>query len=312
MNKFVLLPLFLLLFFTAKAQDKIISIKLDTIHCEIVSISNDRIFYELKKDDGSVAGKSISLSQVSEYLTSDQSGKKSKMSKQESSMPDNPLCLGLNAGWSTMPWYLDNYEAFSALPDYYNKLETGIHINASAHYLFNSFLGLGVEYSFFETSSSGSIPSEYYPSAFLISSEEYHLYANYLGASILFQQHPDAQQKIVISESLSAGVMFLRMEYQYVYPSPGVIQSTSYTDITNNMLLNGNSFSGKVGLTAEYRLSEAVSVGLGGSFIWSLLKKASLESKETDSSNYSVNDQELSDAMKLSRIDYSIVLRYYF
>jgi hypothetical protein len=313
MNKFALLPLFLLLFFSAKAQDKIISIKHDTIHCAIVSISNERIFYELKNNDGSVAGKSMPLSQVAEYSTSHQPEKKSKMGKQEipksGYIPENPLCLGLNVGCSTMPWYLDNFQPSSALPDYYNKLKTGIHINASAHYMVKGFLGLGVEYSFFRTSTSGSIPSVSYSSIFIVGSEKYHLYVNYFGASVLFQQHLDAQRKFIISESLSAGVLFLRLEYQNTYPS---VTQSGYSDISNNMLLTGNSFGGKLGLTAEYRLFRAVSVGLGGNFIWCSLKKASFKSKGSNNNNYSSNDQELSNAMKLSRIDYSFVLHYYF
>ncbi len=313
MNKFALLPFFLLLFFSAKAQDKIISNNHDTISCTILSISNERIFYELKNIDGSVNGKFILLSQVAEYSSSHISGKKSNLHKQETTkpeyIPENPLCLGLNVGYSTMPWYLDNFQSSSALPDYYNKLKTGIHINASAHYMVKDFLGLGVEYSFFTTSTSGSIPSESSESVFLLESEKYHLYVNYFGASVLFQQYLDAQRKFIISESLSAGGLFLRLEYQSTYPS---VTQFGYSDISNNMLLTGNSFSGKLGLTAEYRLFRTVSVGLGGNFIWCSLKKASLESKGSNNYSYSVDNQELSNAMKLSRIDYSFVLRYYF
>lgn len=312
MNKLALLPFFLLLFFSAKAQDKIISIKHDTIHCAIVSVSNERIFYNLKNEDESITGKSIPLSQVAEYSISPQSVKNSKMGKQETPKsghrPEKPICLGLNAGYSTMPWYLDNFQSSSALPDYYNKLKAGIHINASAHYLVKDFLGLGVEYSFFKTSTSGRIPGESNSSIFLMESEKYHQYVNYLGASVLFQRHLDVQRKFIFSESLSAGIMFLRLEYQNTYPSA---TQTGYTDVTDNMLLTGNSFSGKLGLTAEYRLFKDISVGLGGGFIYCSLKKASFESKGSNNTYYSINDQDLSKTMKLSRFDYSFVLRYY-
>lgn len=42
MNKFKLLSFFLLLFFSAKAQDRIISRNHDTIHSTITSYNNDR------------------------------------------------------------------------------------------------------------------------------------------------------------------------------------------------------------------------------------------------------------------------------
>lgn len=72
MNKIALLPIFLILFFSAKAQDRIISINHDTIRCSIVSISNERIMYELKNKDGSRTGKFMNLSQVAEYTRSPQ------------------------------------------------------------------------------------------------------------------------------------------------------------------------------------------------------------------------------------------------
>lgn len=309
MNKFTLLPLFLLLFFSAKAQDVIISIKKDTIHCKIVSISNKRILYEVINNERSITGMSIPLSQVEEYSRSHQLENETRMARRKRPKPENPLFWELKLGGSVMPWYLDNFQSSSFLPDYYQQLKTGIHINASANYMLNGILGLGVAYSFFRSGTSGRIPGEYYPSMFLIESEKYQLFTNYLGASVIFQQHLDVQRKFVIRESLSAGVMFVRMEYQNTYPS---VTQMAYTDISNNMLLTGNSFSGKLGFAVEYKLLANVSVGLGGDFIWGLLKKASLESKGTNTNYYSINDQELSNPMKLSRIDYSFVLRYNF
>jgi len=313
MNRFTLLPLFLLLFINAKAQDKIISINQDTIHCKIVSISNERIFYELNNNDGSITGKSMPLSQVAEYLKLYQPGANSNTDKPETpksvSSPENRFCLGLDAGYSTMPWYLDNFLLSSAMPDYYNRLKTGFHINARAHYMIRSFLGLGVEYSFFKTDVSGTMPIEYPSSVFIMQSEKCRQYINYLGASVLFQQHLDAQHKFMLGESVSAGILFLRLEDQSTYPD---VSLSGYSDIANNLLLTGNSFSAKFGLTAVYRLSESASVGLGGDFIWCSLKKASYESKGSDEYSNSSGEEELSDPLKLSRIDYSFVLRYCF
>lgn len=300
MNKFRLLPLFLLMFINAKAQDKIIGIHQDTIHCTILSISNERIFYEQKNNDGSVTGKFIPLSQVSEYSSTHQPTKRSEMKK---------LCLGLNVGRSTMPWYFDDYQSSSAMPDFYNKLKTGFHVGANAHYMIKESWGLGLEYSFFKTSTSGRIPGGYYSTIFFMESEEYRQYINYVGPSLLFQQHLDRQRKFTLSESLSAGVLLVRMEYQSTYPS---VNQLSYTDVSSNMLLTGSTFSGKFGLSAEYRLFKSVSVGLGSNFIWGLLKRADFESKGSNNYSNSANNQKLTNAMKVSRIDYSFVLHYNF
>jgi len=313
MNKLTLLVLFLLLFINAKAQDKIISINQDTIHCKIVSISNDRIFYELQNNDGSITGKSMPLSQVAEYLKLHQPETNSNTDKPESSRrvsaPENRFCLGLDAGYSTMPWYLDNLPLSSSMPDYYDGLKTGFHINGSAHYMITSFLGLGAEYSFFKTEVSGRMPIAYASSVFIMESEECRQYINYLGASVLFQQHPDARQKFTVSESVSAGILFLRLEDQSTYPD---VNYWGYSDIANNMLLTGNSFSAKFGLAAGYRLFESVSVGLSGDFIWCTLKKASFESRGSNNYSYSSEKEKLSEPLELSRIDCSFVLRYCF
>ena len=313
MNKFALLSFFLFLFFSTKAQDRIISINHDTIQCTILSINNESIRYELKNRDGSVTGKFMNLSQVAEYTRSAQPGNNRKPLKQKISKPvsvrEKEWYLGLNIGGSTMPWYFDNVQSSAAVPDYYNKLTSGFHINTSAHYMINGSLGVGAEYSFFNTSSSGSMQTQYNQSTFLMIAEKYRQYINYLGPSVLLVQHLGVQRKFTLSESLSGGLLFIRMEDQGTYPT---VDNSGYTDVTNNSLMTGNSLSAKFGLTAEYRLNRNVSVGLGGDYIWCLLKKASFESRGQNNTSSTTKNQELPDAMNLSRIDYSLVLRYHF
>lgn len=313
MYKFSFLSFFLVLFLSAKAQDRIITTTNDTIHCTIVSINNERVLYELKTSEGSVDGKFITLSQVAEYSRSHQPKKNSKLNKLKAPnpiyIPDTPWCLSLNLGGSTMPWYFDHVQSTYAMPDYYKKIKNGFHINASAHYMIKSYLGLGVEYSFFKTSTSGILQRESSPSIFFSESEKYRQFINYFGVSVLFQQHLDAKRKFILSESLSAGFLFLRLENQFTYPN---FSQSSYVDITNKTLFTGKSLSGKLGLTAEYRLFEDVSVGLGCDFLLCTLKKARFESNELNEYSYSTGTQELTEPIKLSRIDYSFILRYYF
>ena len=312
MNKFALLSFFLILFFSTKAQDRIINMNHDTIHCTILSINNESIRYELKNRDGSITGKYIKLSQVEEYTRSAQQETNRKPLKMKTPKPVNirekEWCLGLNIGGSTMPWYFDNVQSSATVPDYYNKLTSGFHINTSAHYMITGSLGLGAEYSFFDTSSDGSMQTQYNQSTFLMIRENYRQYINYLGPSVLLVQHIDTRRKFTLSESLSGGLLFIRMEDQGIYPT---VDNTGYTDVTNNSLMTGNSLSAKFGLTAEYRLDHNISIGVGGDYLWCSLKKASFESKGSNN-NSSSSKQDLSEAMKLSRIDYSFVLRYHF
>ena len=215
----------------------------------------------------------------------------------------------MNIGGSTMPWYFDNIQSLADMPDYYNRLKTGFHINTSAHYMLTGFLGVGAEYSFFETSAGGNLPTQYITSMFLMVSEKYHQYMNYLGPSVLLVQHPDSRRKFILSESLSVGTMFIRLEDQSTYPN---VDYSGYTDVTYNSLMTGNSLSAKLGLSTEYSLSRNISVGLGGDILWCSLKKASSESRGPNNSSSSTKNKDLPQALNLSRIDYSFVLRYQF
>lgn len=312
MNKIKLLPIFLFLFLSVKAQDRIVSMNHDTIHCTIISINSERIVYELKNKDGSSFGKSIKLSQVEEYNRYSQPVFNTKLRKVKpqkiANARENLWCLGLGIGGSTMPWYFDNVET-DGMPDTYRKLKKGYHVNANAYYQVNNLLGVGVEYSINSTSFRGNVPTQSSMSTYILVSEKSHQYIHYLGPSLQFRQHPDVRQKFTIRESISVGVMSFRLEDQNTYPN---FDYSGYKEITSNTLLTGNTLSAKLGLTAEYRLDRKLSVGLGGDFIRGVLKKASFESKGSNNYNYSVQDQKLPQAMNLSRIDYSFVLRYQF
>lgn len=312
MHKSFLITGFLILFLSlsSNAQDKIINIHHDTIHCKIVSINNERIVYEQKNKDGSISGKMMNLSQVAEYIRSSQPANNSGLSGTRISalrnVPKDFWCFSLSSGGSTMPWYFDNLQV-STLPDEYTRLKTGFHINTSAHYMMHGFWGVGAEYSFFNKSFSATMPILYSNFLYLVANETYRQYINYFGPSVLFVQQLGAQRKFMLCESLSAGALFMRLENQAGFQN---VDNSGYRDNTNNSLFTGNTLAAKLGLNAEYRVDNRVSVGLGCHFIWALLKKASFESRGPNNQSSSSVDQELSKPMDLSRVDYSIILRY--
>ena len=53
---------------TIQAQDRIITVQNDTIHCRIISISEGRIYYEQPGDNSVMIGKSLPADQVSTYF----------------------------------------------------------------------------------------------------------------------------------------------------------------------------------------------------------------------------------------------------
>lgn len=310
MNRFALLPIFLLLFSSLKAQDKIISTTHDTIQCRIVSIDNERILYEVKGKNGSVTGKFIDLSQVANYTRSPTSNNNTKQHLQRRTrpviVPDHVWNLRLNVGKSTMPWYLDNIQVVNSMQNYYNKLKTGYHLNSSVIYMTTNNLGFGLDYSFLYSSFNGSIQTPIATSMYVTTTERFNQYIHFFGPTAIFQQNIDVNRKFTFSESVSVGALFIRMEDQNTYP---IIDQSSYTDFTVNTLLTSFSLAAKIGITAEYRLSQNVSVGYGAGFIYGSFKKANLEMRDSNTS-ISLKNQELSNALNVSRFDYSLVVRY--
>lgn len=311
LNKFALLSLSLILFVGAKAQDRIISVNNDTIDCKIAAINNERIIYELKNNDGTVTGRSLILSQVAEYTRSSQLATQAKPTvfakSKSSNVPEQQWSFGLNIGKSNMPSFFDNLETANRMPDGLKQLSKGWHINTSVHYMLNNLVGVGAEHSFFHQNSQAISPIYSSYSMFFVSSETYREYINFVGPSVLFQQHLGDKRKFSFTQKISAGGLFFRIENQSVYPN---FIYSEYVDKINNMLITGDCFSAKLGLTASYRLSPKVSVGIGFDYLWASLKKVSMESKDSDGDSYSDSDQEMPEPINLSRFDYSLVLRY--
>lgn len=312
MNRFVVLTLFLFQIFSLKAQDKIITTTHDTILCRIVSMDNERILYEVKDKKGLINGKFINLSQVETYMRSSPTMKNSNQQPQRRtrpvSVPEHVWNLRLNIGKSNMPWYWDNAQSVNTTQDYYKRLKTGYHINTSAIRMITNNAGIGLDYSFMSSSFNGNVQSQYETSSYVTSSEKFNQYVHFLGPSFLFQQHIDAKRKFTVSESVSAGAHFLRIEDQNTYP---IVNQSGYTENKVNTLLTALSMAAKVGITTEYRVSENVSVGLGGGFTFGSFTKANLEMRELNNS-ISLKNQKLSNAINMSRIDYSFVVRYLF
>ncbi|MCW3789368.1 hypothetical protein [Plebeiibacterium sediminum] len=315
MAKIVLISLLLLAFFTAQAQDKIVTTQNDTIKCKIVLINKDRILYELNSGEGTSKGKFLPLLEVAEYYRSDQplvKENKNKLTKTKiRTKPDNRWCFGLNAGLSTMPWILDHYLFDSNAPDTYKNLDKGLHVNTSIHYMLSNALGIGAEYSFFLTRLNNETykSSSYYNPTYIKVNEKFRQYVNYVGPSILFQQYVGKQKKITLRESLSAGAIFYRLENQSIYPT---FNEYIYYNNSNNSLITGNTSGAKIGLAAEYKFSKHISIGLSGDFIWSPLETADFESKINGGYSFSDDNVDLDDPLNLSRLDYSIVLHYTF
>ena len=317
MKKLSLFLVLLLFASIVKAQDKIITLNNDTISCKILAVGGERISYEQENTDGYAVGKSIAVEQVKEYMRTPQPVisqiTATGISQTRPSKPKHPWSIGISSGISHLPWMLDNMDSYD-MQDYYKDAKTGFHINVGAHYMISNFFGAGAEYSFFNSSYDGISQAmlNHFPT-YTDYSEKLQQYINYIGASVIFQQHLGKERKIQISETLSGGRLFYRAEEQATMFAPFYLGLTpTYTQATANQLTTGSTWAGKVGLSVDYKVLPYLSVGLSGNLFLTWLKEIDAEAKNSNGEHESVKGVELAESVNLSRIDGSLVLRLHF
>lgn len=318
MNKTIVFFLLTWIFCTAGlAQDKIITIRQDTIMCRIVSVSGSHIVYEQNAENEYVIGKTISLGDVAEYYRDSQVSEVYRLKKRSSWIPEKRWLLSLSAGGAYFPWLLEN-----AAPEYsenedYKKLSKGLALNATIHYLITGFVGAGIQYSFctsgYESNSPLMIESFYpiYSTSYVYERQ----YINYAALSFVFRQFLDRNRKFSFNETLSGGLLLYRIEDQnslfLPYYGSGIhYGSPPLQKVRQNTLITGNTFGATVGISAEYKLLPYLSIGIGGNFMYGNLSKMNNEYKNSMGEERKIIDQELANFLKVSRIDYSLVLRF--
>ena len=328
MEKLLLIFLFFVSLAAAKAQDKIITIKLDTIECRIVSVNAERISYEQKTSDKHVAGKSIPISEVLQYFrteTPDRSGNIIAHEKNKRERLVHCWLFSLQCGLTRSLTDYSNFRdlmlnagsSASEADDYTRKLENGYHINTSLHYLLTSSFGFGAEYNLFYSASKGEFLAQGYGGMNLpvysnVALNE-RLYSHFAGVSVLFQQFPDKKKRIKISETISPGIVLFRdenrgSEFQIYWSDNDSYAGDppQYYDHANSVT-KSTTFGAKGGLSIEYLISPQLSAGLAGNFMWAKLHKISVKSSESDT-----KDQKLEKPMNISHIDYGFTVRYNF
>lgn len=328
MKKLLLIFLFFVSWAATKAQDKIITIKQDTIECRIVSVNAERISYEQKTAGNHLVGKSISFSEVLHYVRSgdpDGFGDGRYHEKTKRERPEHRWQFSIQGGLAhSFTDYSDFKDLMvnmgnstSAADDYLRKLENGYHFNASLHYLLTTFLSLGLDYNLFHAAAKGTFLSQTFglmnlPVYANMGLDE-RLYVHFAGASVLFQQFPDKKKRIKITETISPGIVQFRAEsreteFQVYWGTNDSYsgQPPQYYDKANSVI-KSTPFGAKGSLSIEYCLTSQLSAGLAGNFMWAKLQEIS-----TKGSNYEEKDQELQKSLNISHLDYGFTVRYQF
>ena len=301
MSRIYLLMLVLVTVFTLKAQDRIITVQNDTINCRIQSVTDSHIQYEQPIKGGFVKGKFIPLIEVAEYFR--KPGKTITITK-----VDKPWVLGFSTGGGYLPLILETYDA-NRENEYSSKIINGFQLSTSVHYLFSPYFGAGLQYSFFtsgykrdELTGVDQIYSNY-ANTF---QRERH-YINFGGLSVLFQQSIGPKKKIQLSETLSAGGLLFRYEYQF---SRSISQSYGYSSILESGLIHGITLGVNLGLSVGYYILPNLMGGVGADFLYGTKKNAHY-TYTNSSLDYTDRGQFVfGKPLNLSRLNYSLVLRY--
>lgn len=327
MKKLFLILMASMSLFAVKAQDKIITVQKDTIECRIISVNADRISYEQKTSVDQVTGKSIATSEVLQYFRKGGSENFNAiiLRKSKPAPPEHRWVFSLQGGLAhsftdysdIINTNINNGAPAAETKDYFKKIKNGYHINSNIHYLFTTFLGVGVDYNFFWSAADGEFIANGFSNLnvpiYSINQLNEKLYIHFAGPSVMFQQLTDKKRKIRITETLSPGVVFFREEARNSEYSIYWGNNTSYAGEPPqyyehmNYVLSNTTFGVKAGLSAEYYITQQLSAGIAGNFMWANLHKISVKSMNQETKN-----QKLNEALNISHIDYGISFRYSF
>ena len=300
--------LLLFCFLATQAQDKIITQQNDTIYCIITSIADGRVYYEQLSADGTTVGKSLPVSQISEYYRKD--ANTSMLPERKTPvMPTQRWRFGLHGGLSYLLASTDEAEkemvsmgtSAKTAGDYYKDLKWGYHAGADAHFMVRESWGLGIRYSLFKTSVNKSLTINTGDGLnYWYMGMEERMYVNFIGFSFYMQQWLDQAQCLRLSQSIALGYVRYRDEAEF--------QRNSFMQL-NNTLATGNSIGGNVDISLEYFpiswLSVGANVGYFGSWITKMTMSDGYNKQKVKLKDYDMDNENL------SRLDFSLSVRFY-
>jgi len=269
MNCKLFMPLVLImLFVNTNAQDKIVTLKNDTIDCSILEINPKQLFFEIDSKGIKTKGE-INRSDISGYFLSANSsatfgqGKSKNKQKGFVAKTYTAFQFGLSGGYGSLFGSTTTAQNIlrskgleaARVSEYYNDFRSGLVIDAFTHYLFfngnGGSVGWGLNYSLMTSSQSASGYvledieqdgiSDWY---FATYSEDYFI--NFYGVSIY------AKKKLgPVNFYLEDAIGFVSYRDELTYlSSPFLLTSLSMgtksklgieIPITNNLLVDLNS-----------------------------------------------------------------------
>jgi hypothetical protein len=280
------------------SQDKIITLKKDTLDCKIIKISHNAIFFDLISKGVKSSGK-MPLDGVLNYTISGRASTEDQKKANTGSF--ERLRLGMNGGTGYLlgstknavddmvSLGLSRHQAQS----YYNNIRLGLSANADLTFLINPNLGAGIKYKFYNTSSitEGFFDPQDGLNLFYSTYKE-QIYVNFAGASFFYQQFIGSQKSFKLNSAYTLGLATYRNEAEY---------------LNGYYLLTGKNVGIDTSFGLEYFIFRHFSVGTDLSFFYSIIRKM----KISDGSSSTTVNLDKNNYENLSRLDLSIGMKLY-
>lgn len=298
--------LLLAYFNICRAQDKIITTQNDTIHCRIISASDDRISYEIPGMGETVIGRSLPSDQVVEYH---RGTKAQAPSFNAINIPKRRWRFGLQTGVSYMlasttdaeNSFVEMGTSKKAAEEFYDDLRSGYLFGTDVHFMVRDTWGFGLTYSLFATQAKS--PLVLYTGDMInywnMEMEE-RMYVSFVGVSFCLHQWLNRTHNLRLGQKLALGYVHYRDEVEF--------QRNSFIQ-PNNGLATGNSLGAGAEISLEYFPVSWLSVTGSIDFFGSWLRKMTI-SDGYNEQEVKLKDAEL-DNENLSRLNFSIGVRFH-
>lgn len=282
-------------------QDRIITLRNDTIVCKITKITRNEIQFDIVNQGVNVSAR-LPVSEIYSYAFATlQIWEEGKTYPSVRTVPAGSLRIGLNGGLGYIVSNTDVAEEamtgfgipLEKVREYYDNLKSGWYGSADAEWIFNKRFGAGLKYKFFNT---GALTEGYFnpgdPFYLYYTTYRENIYVNY-GGLLLFYREPLGRNDLFsLYSACSIGLTLYRNESEA---------------FSQAVLITGEALGmdGTIGL--EYKITPTVSAGLEVSAFNSKLRKIDFTDGETEQTQ----ELEKDSYENLSRIEFSLGLRFY-
>lgn len=282
-------------------QDRIITLRNDTIVCKITKITRNEIQFDIVSQGVRAAGR-LPLSEILSYSVSTlPMWEQGPAYPPAGTAPAGSLRISLNGGMGSIISSSEDAEEVMTgigipLEDarkYYDNLKSGWYGGADAAWIINQRYGAGFRYKFFNTSAAreGYInPGD--PYFIYYTTYKENIYVNYGGLFLFYREPLGKKDLFSIYSACSAGLTLYRNESEF---------------LSQAILITGKALGldGTVGM--EYKLTPLVSAGAEVSVFASKLRKIDITNGETEQTQ----ELEKDSYENLSRIEFSLGIRFY-